>query len=459
MCDGTSLEENGLPGLGTARRGAARVRARKIGGSNRTLVFTPEMPPKSNALRILVLDQKGDVRQETLGAAAGAVTLQTVQALAKKKAVISLIGTYPTKTLTLFLFGSTTGKEDQQNQHQLPPPHDDTALYGHAYLLASKDPNSFAAPVPFKPDDYEQFYTRAFGGEDSEEDEDEAAAEDAAAAAGAEEGKEFDGEVDGEEEEEEEADGEEEEAEEEEEEEEDVPAEEEEEGAAVPVVAKAKPKKRKAPAKSSTAAVLQGANTAYPDKPILSEDQQLQEDLCLDDETLPTMPARLQTLRTLTGIFRAKLTAAQVLQLERAIYNSTLSEARRRHLVRSWDYPLFAHLYKMTARHISSNFDVNSYVKNIDFFEKFQEGELALASIPGLTAYEIFPSRWKDQFEQQQIREKSQLEGNRAMATDQFLCTRCWKRECTYYEMQTRSADEPMTIFITCLNCGKHWRQ
>ena len=55
--------------------------------------------------------------------------------------------------------------------------------------------------------------------------------------------------------------------------------------------------------------------------------------------------------------------------------------------------------------------------------------------------------------------EKRQLEGNKSMATDQFLCTRCFKRECTYYEMQTRSADEPMTIFINCLNCGQNWRQ
>ena len=28
-----------------------------------------------------------------------------------------------------------------------------------------------------------------------------------------------------------------------------------------------------------------------------------------------------------------------------------------------------------------------------------------------------------------------------------------------YYELQTRSCDEPMTCFITCLDCGKRWKQ
>eukprot|EP00960_Hanusia_phi_P069093 767000-Hanusia_phi.AAC.4 len=33
--------------------------------------------------------------------------------------------------------------------------------------------------------------------------------------------------------------------------------------------------------------------------------------------------------------------------------------------------------------------------------------------------------------------------------SDLFLCRRCQKRKCTYYQMQTRSADEPMTTFVT----------
>ena len=45
-----------------------------------------------------------------------------------------------------------------------------------------------------------------------------------------------------------------------------------------------------------------------------------------------------------------------------------------------------------------------------------------------------------------------------ALESDLFKCTRCKKNHCSYYELQTRSADEATTVFITCLNCGKRWR-
>ena len=39
------------------------------------------------------------------------------------------------------------------------------------------------------------------------------------------------------------------------------------------------------------------------------------------------------------------------------------------------------------------------------------------------------------------------------------LCSRCKKKsKCSYYQMQTRSADEPMTTFVTCLECDKQWK-
>ncbi len=40
-----------------------------------------------------------------------------------------------------------------------------------------------------------------------------------------------------------------------------------------------------------------------------------------------------------------------------------------------------------------------------------------------------------------------------------FRCSKCGGEKTTHYQMQTRSADEPMTVFITCLKCGKRWRE
>jgi len=40
-----------------------------------------------------------------------------------------------------------------------------------------------------------------------------------------------------------------------------------------------------------------------------------------------------------------------------------------------------------------------------------------------------------------------------------FKCGRCKARETTFFQLQTRSADEPMTIFIRCIKCGNRWKE
>lgn len=64
--------------------------------------------------------------------------------------------------------------------------------------------------------------------------------------------------------------------------------------------------------------------------------------------------------------------------------------------------------------------------------------------------------------ENNQIKEKALLECERGgppkATTDQFKCGRCGQRKTTYYQLQTRSADEPMTTFVTCVNCNNHWK-
>ena len=43
-------------------------------------------------------------------------------------------------------------------------------------------------------------------------------------------------------------------------------------------------------------------------------------------------------------------------------------------------------------------------------------------------------------------------------STGMFKCIKCKKNQTSYYQLQTRSADEPMTTFVTCLNCNKRWK-
>ena len=43
-------------------------------------------------------------------------------------------------------------------------------------------------------------------------------------------------------------------------------------------------------------------------------------------------------------------------------------------------------------------------------------------------------------------------------STDNFTCRKCKSNKCSYYQLQTRSADEPMTTFVTCINCGNRWK-
>lgn len=421
------------------------------------------MAPK--AWPVLVLHQSGDLSQASIKTTGGGLTLPAIQKFLKQKRGVECLATYKAKPYYLSLFGLADGPDEAQNQHQLPPPHEGTPIYGDIVLVASKDPKTFEDAQPFKPEQYEDFYTKMYdGGFDSDDDEAAAAGaeeEELTAAAAVGDEKEF-GEEEAEVEEDAEAEEEEDaEAEEEDDAEAEAEVEADEEAPAPGRKPKAAAAKRKKAAPKSSAATLTGTGSAYPTPPILAEAEQLQEEL-------PTAPfpdagelaaARQQNICALGAVFAGHLRDDEIAALERAIYNGAIQQARQRHIVRTWAFPLFTHIYRMRARSVASNFHPESYVGNGELFDSYRRGELSMEAMAGMNTYELFPSLWRDMFEQRQIREKKALEGNKDRATDQFTCTRCWKKQCTYYEMQTRSADEPMTIFITCMNCGKKWRQ
>lgn len=42
--------------------------------------------------------------------------------------------------------------------------------------------------------------------------------------------------------------------------------------------------------------------------------------------------------------------------------------------------------------------------------------------------------------------------------TSEFQCEHCGQRTTTYYQLQQRGADEPMTTFVECTTCQNRWK-
>ncbi|KOB86581.1 hypothetical protein PFDG_02081 [Plasmodium falciparum Dd2] len=40
----------------------------------------------------------------------------------------------------------------------------------------------------------------------------------------------------------------------------------------------------------------------------------------------------------------------------------------------------------------------------------------------------------------------------------EFQCFKCKGYDTIYHQLQTRSSDEPMTTFVTCLKCNNRWK-
>lgn len=368
--------------------------------------------------QVLILTQKAEVKVGKISVDKNAnLTLEHIQKYFKKKVEPELLGTYNYKQLTLFLFGFQKGKAGTENKHELPPPHDSMLVFGDIMLIASKDENSFATPVPFKVEDYELFYSKAFGGfedideEDEEDDEDEELEED------------LENEIV-----------------EEDDEENDKQSYQSYEDIEEEVVVKKEKKKK------STNQPVNNANNViiHPDLQ-LNEFSELSE---LRNKTIDTMKLYLK-----------ELSEKEIKSLEHEIYKVTLKTAENNRITKVWNNNPFVDLYYCNIRKVVGNLSSNCYVKNNELLEKYKQKQVNFEEICNMDYYSLYYTKWREQIITQQNIEKRQLEGNKSMATDQFLCGRCHKRECTYYEMQTRSADEPMTIFINCLNCGKKWRQ
>ena len=138
--------------------------------------------------------------------------------------------------------------------------------------------------------------------------------------------------------------------------------------------------------------------------------------------------------------------------IEKGIFNWTVQHASKNNIVKKWSNSFFVTLYIDRLRSVYIN------LKKPDVACAVMSGNIKSQEIAFMTHQDICPEKWKKLIEDKKIRDKQKYEPNIEASTDNFTCNKCKSKKCTYYQLQTRSADEPMTTFVTCLECGKRWK-
>lgn len=192
--------------------------------------------------------------------------------------------------------------------------------------------------------------------------------------------------------------------------------------------------------------------TYYLPKPVLNikERTQVRKEFSLLYTKYPTCRIDDGFVKTTKDyIFEPK-----AINLEKAIFNWSLKDAKQKEIKPIiFENVNFKRIYLNKCRTIIYNLTFNDqedYIKN----------NVKTKDIP-----DIDIQRWKPEL-YTEIHAKMQKKDAQWVAnhkdkqhTGIFKCGRCRSKNTVFVSLQTRSADEPMTNFITCLNCNNHWKE
>ena len=139
--------------------------------------------------------------------------------------------------------------------------------------------------------------------------------------------------------------------------------------------------------------------------------------------------------------------------IENSIFNQTIRYSKKHNIQRSWDSKDFKHHYKLNFIRIFNN--LTKYKNKDELNDRLKKKIILFKNIAFLTPEELAPTKWAEI----NLKKQEEIQHKKTKVEDGiFKCGRCKTMKTTYTQAQTRSADEPMTTFVVCINCGNRWK-
>jgi transcription elongation factor S-II len=152
------------------------------------------------------------------------------------------------------------------------------------------------------------------------------------------------------------------------------------------------------------------------------------------------------------GIETILITKKYSENIEKGIYNISIRIADSKNVVKKWENIYFVQIYIDRLRSVYMN------LKDPIINEKLEKGIFKPHELGTMTHQEMSPEKWKKLIYEKKEKDENKYAPNLDGNTDMFVCRKCKSNKCSYYQLQTRSGDEPMTTYVTCVSCANRWK-
>lgn len=168
-------------------------------------------------------------------------------------------------------------------------------------------------------------------------------------------------------------------------------------------------------------------------------------------------PTRQYVCKKLSTLLSLQATDKLCMNLEKCIFNWAVRVIKQTGDQPSWENPFFMMKYK--NKFLNIQFNLKDPTNNLK--DRLTSGKLPVTEVVSMGPIDLNPTG-----PYAVTKEKLRIEDLHKLALNSeddsyegmFKCGKCKSKKTSYYQLQTRSADEPMTTFITCKNCGNRWK-